>query len=88
MFRRGRDLDEVFRILCAAIQRLGQRFPNAQLLADYTGGTKTMTAGLVSAALESRAAPHEHSIMVFLTNLLPCVIPRALILPAFLVTGS
>jgi len=47
------DLDEVFRILCAAIQRLGQRFPNAQLLADYTGGTKTMTAGLVSAALES-----------------------------------
>ncbi len=47
------DLDEVFRILCAAIQRLGQRFPNGQLLADYTGGTKTMTAGLVSAALES-----------------------------------
>ena len=29
-----------------------------------------------------RAAPHEHSIMVFLTNLFPCVIPRALILPA------
>ena len=47
------NLDEVFRILCAAIQRLGQRFPNGQLLADYTGGTKTMTAGLVSAALES-----------------------------------
>ncbi|TVR57849.1 MAG: TIGR02710 family CRISPR-associated protein [Candidatus Competibacteraceae bacterium] len=47
------DLDEVFRLLRAAIQNLGQRFPGARLLADYTGGTKTMTAGLVSAALES-----------------------------------
>jgi CRISPR-associated protein (TIGR02710 family) len=47
------DLDEVFRILCDTIQSLGQRFPGARLLADYTGGTKTMTAGLVSAALES-----------------------------------
>jgi len=54
------DLDEVFRILCATIHGIGQRFPGApqrfpgaRLLADYTGGTKTMTAGLVSAALES-----------------------------------
>lgn len=47
------DLDEVFRILRETIQHLGQRFPGARLLADYTGGTKTMTAGLVSAALES-----------------------------------
>jgi CRISPR-associated protein (TIGR02710 family) len=47
------DLDEVFRILRDTIQNLGQRFPGARLLADYTGGTKTMTAGLVSAALES-----------------------------------
>ena len=47
------DLDEVFRILRDTIQSLGQRFPGARLLADYTGGTKTMTAGLVSAALES-----------------------------------
>ena len=47
------DLDEVFRILRDAIQNLGRRFPGARLLADYTGGTKTMTAGLVSAALES-----------------------------------
>jgi CRISPR-associated protein (TIGR02710 family) len=47
------DLDEVFRILRDTLQNLGQRFPGAQLLADYTGGTKTMTAGLVSAALES-----------------------------------
>jgi len=39
------DLDEVFRILCDTIQNLGQRFPGARLLADYTGGTKTMTAG-------------------------------------------
>lgn len=47
------DLDEVFRILRDTIANLGQRFPGARLLADYTGGTKTMTAGLVSAALES-----------------------------------
>ena len=47
------DLDEVFRILRDTIQHLGQRFPGARLLADYTGGTKTMTAGLVSATLES-----------------------------------
>ena len=47
------DLDEVFRILRDTLQSLGQRFPGTQLLADYTGGTKTMTAGLVSAALES-----------------------------------
>jgi len=47
------DLDEVFRILRDTIENLGQRFPGARLLADYTGGTKTMTAGLVSAALES-----------------------------------
>jgi CRISPR-associated protein (TIGR02710 family) len=49
------DLDEVFSILRDTIQSLGQRFPGARLLADYTGGTKTMTAGLVSAALESDA---------------------------------
>lgn len=47
------DLDEVFRILRNTIHDLGLRFPGARLLADYTGGTKTMTAGLVSAALES-----------------------------------
>lgn len=47
------DLDEVFRILRDTIQSLGRHFPGARLLADYTGGTKTMTAGLVSAALES-----------------------------------
>ena len=47
------DLDEVFHILCDTIHDLSQRFPGARLLADYTGGTKTMTAGLVSAALES-----------------------------------
>lgn len=47
------DLDEVFCILRNVIQRLNEQFPNARLLADYTGGTKTMTAGLVSAALES-----------------------------------
>jgi len=32
---------------------LAGRFPEAKLIADYTGGTKTMTAALVTAALEN-----------------------------------
>ncbi|MEH6873613.1 MAG: TIGR02710 family CRISPR-associated CARF protein [Candidatus Competibacter sp.] len=47
------DLDEVFCLLRDVIHDLARRFPGARLLADYTGGTKTMTAGLVSAALET-----------------------------------
>lgn len=35
---------------CAA--GLAERFPGARFIADYTGGTKTMTAALVCTALE------------------------------------
>jgi len=45
-------LDSVVAEAAAAMADLRERFPDAQLLADYTGGTKTMTAGLVMAALE------------------------------------
>ncbi len=46
------DLDNVYRVCRAALLELRERHPAARLIADYTGGTKTMTAGLVAAALE------------------------------------
>lgn len=46
------DLDAVFRVCFEALGELKARFPEARLVADYTGGTKTMSAALVAAALE------------------------------------
>ena len=46
------DLDGAYRAMRDAIVSLGARFPGARFIADYTGGTKTMTAALVCAALE------------------------------------
>ena len=47
------DLDQAFFAMRDAILNLAVRFPEAHLVADYTGGTKTMTAALVCAAMES-----------------------------------
>lgn len=47
------DLDEAVARMTAAIAALRARFPEARLVADYTGGTKTMTAALVMSALET-----------------------------------
>jgi hypothetical protein len=47
------DLDGAVRIMLDAIAELAERFPDAPVTADYTGGTKTMIAALVMAALES-----------------------------------
>ena len=47
------DLDQAFFAMRDAILNLAIRFPEAHLVADYTGGTKTMTAALVCAAMES-----------------------------------
>ena len=47
------DLDQAFLVMRGAILRLAERFPNVDFVADYTGGTKTMTAALVCAALDS-----------------------------------
>lgn len=47
------DLDQAFARIHAKISELAKRFPDAEIVADYTGGTKTMTAALVTAALES-----------------------------------
>jgi CRISPR-associated protein (TIGR02710 family) len=49
------DLDRTVAIMLDAVVELRQRFPDALLVADYTGGTKTMTAALVLAAVESEA---------------------------------
>lgn len=46
------DLDGVVETARRAMIDLRQGFPEAHLVADYTGGTKTMTAGLILAALE------------------------------------
>lgn len=46
------DLDRAFLTIRNAIAELAERFPSAHLIADYSGGTKTMTAALVCAALE------------------------------------
>jgi CRISPR-associated protein (TIGR02710 family) len=47
------DLDGAVAIMMDAIAGLRSRFADAELVADYTGGTKTMTAALVISALES-----------------------------------
>ncbi len=49
------DLDQAVAVMLSAIAALRQRFTDATLVADYTGGTKTMTAALVMAALDSDA---------------------------------
>jgi len=49
------DLDVGFKRIRAQLNALKQRYPDGRLVADYTGGTKTMTAALVTAALEDDA---------------------------------
>jgi CRISPR-associated protein (TIGR02710 family) len=46
------DLDRIYLDCSRAIEDISQRFPDASIYADYTGGTKSMTAGLAMAALE------------------------------------
>ena len=61
------DLDEVFKILHSEIYDIQNSYPKAMLYADYTGGTKTMTAGLILAALEHDI--HLHLVKGARTNL-------------------
>ena len=46
------DLDRIYLDCSNTIDAALRRFPNAKIIADYTGGTKSMSAGLVIAALE------------------------------------
>jgi CRISPR-associated protein (TIGR02710 family) len=45
------DLDRAYERMCKAMVEIASTFPDARLVADYTGGTKSMTAALVLAAL-------------------------------------
>ena len=49
------DLDQIYLDCSLAIDTALSRDPHSQITADYTGGTKSMSAGLVMAALE-----HQH----------------------------
>jgi CRISPR-associated protein (TIGR02710 family) len=46
------DITECYQKIAAKIQELQQSNPRAVLKADYTGGTKTMSAGLAMAAVD------------------------------------
>ncbi|MEN8129532.1 MAG: TIGR02710 family CRISPR-associated CARF protein [Pseudomonadota bacterium] len=47
------DLDQAFVAIHDQLADLHSRYPQAGITADYTGGTKTMTAALVTAVLET-----------------------------------
>lgn len=47
------DLDGAYSKIHSALADIRSHYPDARLIADYTGGTKTMTAALVMAALDS-----------------------------------
>ncbi len=61
------DLDEVFKVLHAKLHEIKNNYHEAVLYADYTGGTKTMTAGLILASLEHQI--HLHLVKGARTNL-------------------
>ena len=46
------DLNDCYQISQRIIEEMRQKFKPDEIIADYTGGTKTMTAGLVAAALD------------------------------------
>jgi CRISPR-associated protein (TIGR02710 family) len=46
------DLSECYQKAVSAIQSIQQEFPDSQVMADYTGGTKSMSVGLAMAALD------------------------------------
>jgi CRISPR-associated protein (TIGR02710 family) len=46
------DLNDAYATMRTLLTNLRRRFPNATFVSDYTGGTKTMSAALVLAALD------------------------------------
>ena len=49
------DLSECYHRASSGIQAIHREFPDAQIMADYTGGTKSMSVGLAMAALDHQA---------------------------------
>lgn len=41
-----------YRVCTTLISTIKKKYPSAELIADYTGGTKSMTAGLIMAAMD------------------------------------
>ncbi len=46
------NYNECYSIAFENLSKIRQKFPNADIVADYTGGTKSMTAGLVMASAD------------------------------------
>ncbi|MGH7390117.1 MAG: TIGR02710 family CRISPR-associated CARF protein [Candidatus Rokuibacteriota bacterium] len=46
------NLEACYLGACAVLERLRRELPGARIIADYTGGTKSMTAGLAIAAVD------------------------------------
>ncbi len=46
------DLNECYSVCMRTILEIRRKYESAEIIVDYTGGTKTMTAGLVTAALD------------------------------------
>ena len=55
------DLPECYSKASMGIQNLRNELPNAQIMTDYTGGTKTMSVGLAMAALD-------HQVILYITT--------------------
>jgi len=51
------DLVDCYQRLVLCLEGLRARFPGAELLADYTAGTKTMSAALALAAVDNEQSP-------------------------------
>jgi CRISPR-associated protein (TIGR02710 family) len=51
-FTESDNLDQIYLACSNAIHKALSQFPHAKLIADYTGGTKSMSAGLVMAVME------------------------------------
>ncbi|MCM1983648.1 TIGR02710 family CRISPR-associated CARF protein [Lyngbya confervoides] len=55
------DLSDAYQQICAKILEVRQTTPEAELAADYTGGTKTMSLALGTAAID-------HQVSLYLTS--------------------
>lgn len=49
------NLEDCYNASNVTFKKIRERFPEAQICADYSGGTKTMSAGLVVAALDDES---------------------------------
>jgi len=48
------NLDSIFEIIKNTIDQINNNFPDSEIIMDYTGGTKSMSAGMILASLQSK----------------------------------